>query len=162
MNEAVIILISVCGTLCGVLIVCGVYKKVKKTIETRKMIENRVQWKKDHRDTLTGNFVMTYNTPIDETYLIADRFSLGKGSFGVVMVGSHKATRAQYAIKLCRTQGDRRHRLEREYKLLKDIDHPNIIRLYAVYDSKNEVRNFFWISYSIGVALNVFMLRLDL
>lgn len=139
MNEAVIILISVCGTLCGVLIVCGVYKKVKKTIETRKMIENRVQWKKDHRDTLTGNFVMTYNTPIDETYLIADRFSLGKGSFGVVMVGSHKATRAQYAIKLCRTQGDRRHRLEREYKLLKDIDHPNIIRLYAVYDSKNEV-----------------------
>eukprot|EP00602_Paraphysomonas_sp_CaronLab_P008230 CAMPEP_0185019716 /NCGR_PEP_ID=MMETSP1103-20130426/2319_1 /TAXON_ID=36769 /ORGANISM="Paraphysomonas bandaiensis, Strain Caron Lab Isolate" /LENGTH=725 /DNA_ID=CAMNT_0027550177 /DNA_START=260 /DNA_END=2437 /DNA_ORIENTATION=+ len=82
---------------------------------------------------------MTFTTPIDETYLIKEDSLLGKGSYGVVVTGIHRESKVEYAIKLVNTESGKRHRIEREYKLLKDIDHPNIVRLFAVYDTPNEV-----------------------
>ena len=57
----------------------------------------------------------------------------------MVVVGVHKESKVEYAIKLVNTETGKRHRIEREYKLLKDIDHPNIVRLFAVYDTPREV-----------------------
>eukprot|EP00602_Paraphysomonas_sp_CaronLab_P000596 CAMPEP_0185023354 /NCGR_PEP_ID=MMETSP1103-20130426/6035_1 /TAXON_ID=36769 /ORGANISM="Paraphysomonas bandaiensis, Strain Caron Lab Isolate" /LENGTH=732 /DNA_ID=CAMNT_0027555911 /DNA_START=177 /DNA_END=2375 /DNA_ORIENTATION=+ len=82
---------------------------------------------------------MTFITPIDEIYKIKQERILGKGSYGVVVTGIHKESNVEYAIKLVNTESGKRHRIEREYKLLKDIDHPNIVRLFAVYDTPHEV-----------------------
>lgn len=82
---------------------------------------------------------MTYQMAVDEMYQFKDQSLLGKGSYGVVVIGIHKETKIEYAIKLVNTETGKRHRIEREYKLLKDIDHPNIVRLFAVYDTPREV-----------------------
>src|SRR3546814_697444 len=64
---------------------------------------------------------------------------LGSGAFGRVRKAVHKATGAQAAIKIIRLarvlslykQPDiAKKKLEREIRILKLLDHPNIVRLY--------------------------------
>ena len=69
---------------------------------------------------------------------------VGRGGYGIVVLGIHKHSDIKYAIKfmnkdVLEKKNSRINRLEREYKLLKDIDHANIVRLFAVYDSVHEV-----------------------
>jgi serine/threonine protein kinase len=132
----IIACIGFCFGLCGVY---AIYKRFQAAIEKKRLHESRKNWKLKHRNTLTGNFVMTYHMAVDEMYQFRDQSLLGKGSYGVVVVGVHKETKVEYAIKLVNTETGKRHRIEREYKLLKDIDHPNIVRLFAVYDTPREV-----------------------
>jgi calcium-dependent protein kinase len=66
-------------------------------------------------------------------YLDSDQ-ELGKGGCGVVVVGEHKDNRTQYAIKIVDKAHAERGRLDRELKLLKDVDHVNVVRLFSVYD----------------------------
>ncbi len=63
---------------------------------------------------------------------------LGTGSFGVVVVGRHKDTGRMYAIKII-NKSSHLARIEREIKLLSDVDQANIVRLFSVYDSDNRV-----------------------
>ena len=61
-----------------------------------------------------------------------------------MVLGTHKQTNIKYAIKfinktVLEKRSSKINRLQREYKLLKDIDHANIVRLFAVYDSVQEV-----------------------
>mmetsp|Transcript_13046 Transcript_13046/g.19672 ORF Transcript_13046/g.19672 Transcript_13046/m.19672 type:complete len:772 (+) Transcript_13046:194-2509(+) len=139
MNSTLLIIVAVFSTLGAVILCALLYSKWKQYQQIRKLQESRLKWKKEHRNTLTGNFVMTHTTPIDETYDVQEYSLLGKGSYGVVLVGVHKETKIKYAIKLVNAASGKRHRIEREYKLLKDIDHPNIVRLFAVYDTPDEV-----------------------
>jgi hypothetical protein len=143
MEVVTIIIIVVCVGFCFCL--CGgyvFYKRFQTLMEKKRLQESRKNWKLKHRNTLTGNFVMTYHMAVDEMYQFRDQSLLGKGSYGVVVVGVHKETKVEYAIKLVNTETGKRHRIEREYKLLKDIDHPNIVRLFAVYDTPREVEIF--------------------
>jgi calcium-dependent protein kinase len=102
-------------------------------------------WCFQHRNTLAGNFVMSYTDPIEDTYILdKDSEMLGRGGYGIVVLGIHKHSGIKYAVKFMNKdalekKNSRINRLEREYKLLKDIDHANIVRLYAVYDSIHEV-----------------------
>lgn len=110
-----------------------------------KGFEARQEFWLKHRNTLAGNFVMTYTEPIEDTYILdKDSELLGRGGYGIVVLGVHKYSNIKYAIKfmnkdVLEKKNSRINRLEREYKLLKDIDHANIVRLYAVYDSAHEV-----------------------
>jgi hypothetical protein len=128
-----------------ILFIIGVvYKKCRKYHRNAAAKETFYSWKKSHHTVLTSNFVKTFTTPISDTYVVEGRSQggqLGKGSFGVVYLGYHRDTTKRYAIKLSMSVGFLRHRVEREYKLLKDIDHPNVIKLFAVYDSPAEVRS---------------------
>ena len=140
MISLTVIIVIICLSLCFSFCLCYfLYQKFLITLEKKKLHESRKTWKLQHRNTLTGNFVMTYHLSIDEMYQFKDQSLLGKGSYGVVVVGIHKETKIEYAIKLVNTETGKRHRIEREYKLLKDIDHPNIVRLFAVYDTPREV-----------------------
>ena len=60
---------------------------------------------------------------------------LGKGACGVVVTGERKSHQKEklYAIKICEKSLCDVGRLEREILLLGDVDHCNIVRLFAVY-----------------------------
>jgi serine/threonine protein kinase len=140
MNAVILIVTILCISFC--LLICFGYflfKRCQSLLAKKRLQESRKDWKLKHRNTLTGNFVMTYHMAVDEMYQFRDQSLLGKGSYGVVVVGVHKESKVEYAIKLVNTETGKRHRIEREYKLLKDIDHPNIVRLFAVYDTPREV-----------------------
>jgi calcium-dependent protein kinase len=89
--------------------------------------------------SLRGNLIRTYETDIEETYYVDRDHELGKGGCGVVVIGEHKETRVQYAIKIVNKSTAERGRLDRELKLLKDVDHANIVRLFSVYENSASV-----------------------
>lgn len=85
--------------------------------------------------TLRGNLVRTYNSPIEDDFHIDIEHEIGKGGVGVVVVGERKDNHELYAIKFVNKATAELGRLDRELKLLKDVDHTNIVRLFSVYDS---------------------------
>eukprot|EP01033_Poteriospumella_lacustris_P011097 gene11098-7896_t len=85
--------------------------------------------------SIRGNLVRSYNTNIEDDFYLDREHELGKGGCGVVVVGEQKQTRGQYAIKIINKSTAERGRLDRELKLMKDVDHANIVRLFSVYDS---------------------------
>jgi hypothetical protein len=92
-------------------------------------------------NSLRGNFVTKYEKPIEEDYEIDSSRLLGKGAYGSVVVGRNKVNSRAYAIKFIQKVGQLT-RIEREIKLLTDIDHTNVARLFAIYDSDTQVRRF--------------------
>uniref|UniRef100_A0A8C5XR01 Death-associated protein kinase 1 n=1 Tax=Microcebus murinus TaxID=30608 RepID=A0A8C5XR01_MICMU len=71
---------------------------------------------------------------------------LGSGQFAVVKKCREKSTGLQYAakfIKKRRTKSSRRgvsrEDIEREVSILKQVQHPNVITLHEVYESKTDV-----------------------
>lgn len=84
--------------------------------------------------SIRGNLVRSYQTNIENEYYVDREHELGKGGCGVVVVGEHKLTRTQYAIKIVNKATAERGRLDRELKLMKDVDHANIVRLFSVYE----------------------------
>ena len=131
----VVILASI--LLVALLIILGLkYRKRYLVILKRR---SRKKWRAAHQKSLRGNFVLTYDSPITEKYFIEKGSKLGQGSFGVVVLGTHRETGNQYAIKFINKSHEERKRLERELRMLKDVDHPNIVGLFAVYDTDEQV-----------------------
>jgi calcium-dependent protein kinase len=89
---------------------------------------------KKSASTIRGNLVRTYQSNVEDDFYLDREHELGKGGCGVVVGGEHKETRAQYAIKIVNKASAERGRLDRELKLMKDVDHANIVRLFSVYD----------------------------
>jgi calcium-dependent protein kinase len=116
-----------------------IYAKISQDFEDRKNKDTRNSWKLTHPKHLKGNFIVTYTTPIVDTYNINPNSILGKGSFGVVVLGMKRDTKVEYAIKIVNKSSEKSTRIQRELRLLKDVDHPNIVRLFAAYDTKDQV-----------------------
>jgi calcium/calmodulin-dependent protein kinase I len=77
--------------------------------------------------------------PITDDYKIGKQ--LGSGAFSVVKEGQHKVTGQQVAIKIIKKStvaGDDIKLLRREVQNLKQLQHPNIMKLYEVYEDKDE------------------------
>ncbi|CAB9508321.1 MAP kinase-activated protein kinase 2 (Fragment) [Seminavis robusta] len=86
-----------------------------------------------------SNFLYHHKTdePIDAYYTLGEL--LGEGGFGVVYRGTHKKTKAQRAIK--RMEKDPRDQelseeIIREFEFLKELDHPNLIKVYDMFEDK--------------------------
>ena len=90
-------------------------------------------------NSLRGNLVTKYTTPIEADYVLFDQMVLGSGSFGLVIMANSRVTNVSYAVKFVQ-KGSATPRVEREIKLLADIDHINVARLYSVYDSPKKVK----------------------
>jgi hypothetical protein len=75
--------------------------------------------------------------PIRGTWKIYN-YPLGSGSFGVVHLATHVG-KLQVACKTVCAPPDARHRevLQREIKILKTIDHPNVISLFDAVEEKH-------------------------
>lgn len=88
-----------------------------------------------HTTSIRGNLVRTYHYDVREDYFMDEANELGKGGCGVVVVGEHRGTRDAYAVKIVSKSQAERGRLDLELKLLKDVDHTNVVRLFDVYDT---------------------------
>ncbi|XP_010634908.1 serine/threonine-protein kinase SIK1, partial [Fukomys damarensis] len=66
--------------------------------------------------------------------------TLGKGNFAVVKLARHRVTKTQVAIKIIdktRLDPSNLEKIYREVQLMKLLNHPNIIRLYQVMETKD-------------------------
>ncbi|XP_063063412.1 serine/threonine-protein kinase SIK2 isoform X2 [Engraulis encrasicolus] len=66
--------------------------------------------------------------------------TLGKGNFAVVKLARHRITKTEVAIKIIdKTQLDATNleKIYREVQIMKMLDHPHIIKLYQVMETKN-------------------------
>jgi calcium-dependent protein kinase len=80
-------------------------------------------------------FVSVHNAEnIRDDYLIGK--ILGSGAFGEVRLCTHRKTGAKRAVKIIKKsflQGKEETRFLQEIEILKTMDHPNIVRLFEVY-----------------------------
>eukprot|EP00595_Chromulina_sp_UTEXLB2642_P002040 CAMPEP_0196764076 /NCGR_PEP_ID=MMETSP1095-20130614/5325_1 /TAXON_ID=96789 ORGANISM="Chromulina nebulosa, Strain UTEXLB2642" /NCGR_SAMPLE_ID=MMETSP1095 /ASSEMBLY_ACC=CAM_ASM_000446 /LENGTH=939 /DNA_ID=CAMNT_0042118683 /DNA_START=185 /DNA_END=3004 /DNA_ORIENTATION=- len=114
-------------------------------------------WSHRFSSTLRGNLVRTYNAPIETDFYINLDQELGKGGCGVVVVGERKDNHELYAIKFVNKATAELPRLDRELKLLKDVDHTNIVRLFSVYDQPE--RMYFVMELCTGGHLGALLAR---
>ena len=98
-------------------------------------------WRMTHTNSVRNAFVKRKLYDIRQDYHLNHDKVLGKGGYGVVYEGEkvhkntdHKHSERHYAIKVCEKSACDVARLERELLLLRDVDHPNIVRIFEVYD----------------------------
>jgi len=69
--------------------------------------------------------------------------TIGKGSYSKVKLAEHEVTGTRVAIKIIdrNQQNERRDtiRLEREISILKNLDHPHLIKLFDVFESDEKI-----------------------
>jgi len=77
--------------------------------------------------------------PIEEAYTLGRE--IGKGGFSVVVEATNKKTGQKVAVKRIKkdqVEGDDIKLLLREVQIMRGLDHPNILKLYEVYESEEE------------------------
>ena len=81
---------------------------------------------------------------------------LGKGTFGEVVLVNKRDTNESFAMKVISKSNLRSKQdlnfLLREIKILKKIQHPNILRLFQVFESEKKV--YLQVEYCIGRAFS--------
>ncbi|XP_019742576.1 serine/threonine-protein kinase 33 isoform X1 [Hippocampus comes] len=73
---------------------------------------------------------------VEDIYMFGKK--LGHGSYGVVYEATHIRTQTQWAIKtVCKAEpgSTKIKMLEQEIKILKQVDHPHILRLEEIYET---------------------------
>ena len=90
-----------------------------------------------------------------DDYILGD--SLGKGAFGETFLGTKKGSTMKYAIKkFNKTQhGASLRYIEQGIKILKNCNHPNIIKLYEVKEKEKDI--YVIEEYCNGGALDKFL-----
>ena len=82
---------------------------------------------------------MDKHSNIHDNYIIDDKI-LGEGSFGVVRKAVEKDTEEVRAIKtIDKIKIRNKKRFLNELNTLKILDHPNIIKLFEVYEDENSI-----------------------
>ena len=88
-----------------------------------------------------------------DDYLITKE--LGKGSYAVVKLATHKLTKNKYAIKIYSKQSlidpQKRNTVKNEINILKQIDNENVMKLYDVIDTPSNL--YLVLEYINGINL---------
>lgn len=85
-------------------------------------------------------FKVTGYKDLNETYEILD--TLGKGRFGLVKICQNKTTKRKAAIKIMSKKNMGQNDIQlihTEIEILKICQHPNIIRLYDVFENQESI-----------------------
>ncbi|CAC9698999.1 calcium-dependent protein kinase 5 [Plasmodium sp. DRC-Itaito] len=91
------------------------------------------------RSQIIQEIILMNNNELSDVYEI-DRYKLGKGSYGNVVKAVSKRTGQQRAIKIIEKKKIHNiERLKREILIMKQMDHPNIIKLYEVYEDNEKL-----------------------
>jgi calcium-dependent protein kinase len=73
---------------------------------------------------------------IDGSYKVAES-TIGKGSYGAVRTATVKATKAVRAVKSVFKASVKETILKQEVEILKLVDHPNVVKLYEVFEDRD-------------------------
>jgi calcium/calmodulin-dependent protein kinase I len=79
------------------------------------------------------------NESIDKYYELGKE--IGRGGFSIVYEGTHKVTKEKYAVKCIKktmVEGDDIKLLKREIHIMKKVNHPNVLKLYEVFEDEEE------------------------
>ena len=77
--------------------------------------------------------------PIEDFYLLGRE--IGRGGFSVVLECTEKRTGDKYAVKCIKktmVEGEDIKLLRREIQIMKKISHPNILKLFDVFEDSDE------------------------
>ena len=83
-----------------------------------------------------NDFIVPKNHPILNEYYL-HKNPLGTGSYAEVMVCVHRLTNIERAVKIINKNKmniKERSRMYQEIKILKQLDHPNIVKIFDFYD----------------------------
>ncbi|CAE7276530.1 CPK2, partial [Symbiodinium sp. CCMP2456] len=81
-----------------------------------------------------------YEQNIEERFDLDEKAKLGDGAFSVVTRATNRATGAVRAVKsVLKSRVQKVEALKNEIDLAKDMDHPNIVRLYGIYEDPRHV-----------------------
>ena len=95
--------------------------------------------------SLKQSFAASIHGNVWDVYTQKER--LGTGMCGSVYKCEHNITHAMYAVKTIRrdvlqmqaSTPTKRHSIATEIEILKTLDHPNVIKLYEVYDDERAI-----------------------
>ena len=95
--------------------------------------------------SLKQSFATSIHGNVWQVYTQRER--LGTGMCGSVYKCEHNQTHAMYAVKTIRRDvlqmragsPSKRHSIDTEIDILKTLDHPNVIKLYEVYDDERAI-----------------------
>lgn len=79
------------------------------------------------------------NEPIEDYYELGKE--IGRGGFSIVVEGTNKKTGEKFAVKCIKktmVEGDDIKLLRREIHIMKRVDHPNILKLFEVFEDDDE------------------------
>jgi hypothetical protein len=86
-----------------------------------------------------GSLVGGNTQNVEEWYQI--KTEIGKGTYGSVLLAQHRYTGEEVAIKFLskRIYSTSREKVQREVAIMKQVNHPNIVRLYEVFETKDNI-----------------------
>jgi len=77
--------------------------------------------------------------PLEDYYILGDE--IGKGGFSIVYQAERKKDQKEFAVKCIKkdmVEGEDIKLLRREVQIMKKLDHPNILKLYEVYEDDKQ------------------------
>ena len=106
------------------------FAKLNAKFDLKKIL-TEIIIKKEH-------FVMKKESDVHADYDF--KKELGQGTYGVVFLGEHKVTKELRAIKeIQRSKIKKYQRFINEVTAMRTLDHPNVIRLFEIYEGKDAV-----------------------
>ena len=85
------------------------------------------------------NFILSNNGPLNQFYTV-EAAKIGQGSYGSVTKGTNKSTGVVRAIKtISKTQVKNIERFRQEISIMKQLDHPNIIKLFETFEDHRNI-----------------------
>jgi len=101
-------------------------------------IEPSVGDKSEEQDLIKAVIEGAKNSPISQQYEFGGE--LGRGGFSIVLEAVSKEDGEKYAIKVIeKAMIDDFEQLKREIKIMKKIEHKNVLKLYEIYEDVNHV-----------------------
>jgi len=83
--------------------------------------------------------IVKNSQPIEEVYQFENK-QLGKGSYGEVCAAIHKNTQQKRAVKtIARAKIRNWERFQTEVRILQQLDHPNVIKLFEYFEDEENV-----------------------
>eukprot|EP00742_Colponemidia_sp_Colp-10_P005952 GILJ01006367.1.p1 GENE.GILJ01006367.1~~GILJ01006367.1.p1 ORF type:complete len:494 (-),score=42.22 GILJ01006367.1:19-1341(-) len=112
----------------------------------------------DMKRTLSLSNTRRASVSSDGSSAITDKYDfghiLGQGSFGLVKSARNRVTGEQVAIKILRTEEPEiRTSLRHEFEILKQLDHPGIVKVYELLEDEERGRMYLVMEFVQGVQL---------
>jgi len=114
-----------------------------QTSATEPNLSAKVDRKSKSLDFANNHIQKSKFIPFSNKGSILDNYilgkELGKGGFSSVFAAKSKELGEERAIKAIKKQADSPINYELELSILKELDHPNIIKIYEVFENKDSI-----------------------